>query len=328
MSKQNKMQKKIGKVRLGKKVAIVVASIVLLVAILYLNRALILRTVSPKYYVELSVIKSFKNISKVYETDTDKIFDKKFYFEMKDTDNPAISKISTRFTGSIDSIIDYSKKEASIDIHGGIMGINFINIETYTDGENLIADTGKRLGGLYAIDDSTLKSILANYNVGISNDNDSLLDMIFNRSEYYKQYYEQFIDSIKTLEVSCGDSRQIEINNKKVTVDIYTLKNEQYDIELYIDRELGLVGMSVPYTIFGKECSLDIIDTSSDRSFSECDITAYVDKYSYELEYTYTKKEGQVNKLSMEGATSISADVINGVSWYDIVSKLSNLLDE
>ena len=86
MSKQNKMQKKIGKVRLGKKVAIVVASIVLLVAILYLNRALILRTVSPKYYVELSVIKSFKNISKVYETDTDKIFDKKFYFEMKDTD--------------------------------------------------------------------------------------------------------------------------------------------------------------------------------------------------------------------------------------------------
>ena len=208
------------------------------------------------------------------------------------------------------------------------MGINFINIETYTDGENLIADTGKRLGGLYAIDDSTLKSILANYNVGISNDNDSLLDMIFNRSEYYKQYYEQFIDSIKTLEVSCGDSRQIEINNKKVTVDIYTLKNEQYDIELYIDRELGLVGMSVPYTIFGKECSLDIIDTSSDRSFSECDITAYVDKYSYELEYTYTKKEGQVNKLSMEGATSISADMINGVSWYDIFNKLSNLLDE
>ena len=45
-------------------------------------------------------------------------------------------------------------------------------------------------------------------------------------------------------------------------------------------------------------------------------------------EYTYTKKEGQVNKLSMEGATSINADVINGVSWYDIVSKLSNLLDE
>ena len=62
--------------------------------------------------------------------------------------------------------------------------------------------------------------------------------------------------------------------------------------------------------------------------FSECDITAYVDKYSYELEYTYTKKEGQVNKLSMEGATSISADMINGVSWYDIFNKLSNLLDE
>lgn len=326
MSKQNKMQKKVGKVRLEKKISIAIVSIVVVIAILYFNRASILKAVSPKYYVELSVVKSFKSISKVYETDTDRIFDKKFYFEMKDTDNPVISKISTRFTGSIDSTMDYSKEEASLDIHGGIMGINFINIETYIDGENVIADTGKKIGGKYSIDNNTLKSILADYNIDISMYNDSPLEMIFNRSESYKQYYEKFMDSIKTLQVSCNDSRQIEINNKTITVDIYTLKNEQYDIELYIDSEFRLIGMSVPYTIFGKECSLDIIDTSSDRSFSECDITVYVDNYSYEFEYTYTKKEGQVNKLSKDGALSISTDMIDGISWSDIFGKLADLL--
>lgn len=288
----------------------IIVTLVVLSSAIYIGRNTILQAVLPKKYVELSLMKTIKSVKNVYATDEDKVYDKKYYFELVNTDNDVITKVASNLSTSVDVTKDKSNHIMNVDLHMGIKGINFVNIDTYTDGSVLVIDTNKKIGGLYSVTNSTLSSYLQDKGVKLGEYEDIPLEKLFANGEFLKSLYNDLVENVKTMNVSKIGEKEIEVDIKTVKTTIYRLQNDKYCVDTYLDNEQNVVGCSFTCTVLDKMCKITITNDASYDVFSKCNINIECENKVYDVEYSFMKVQSEVSVIATNKAINID-DIYN-----------------
>lgn len=303
----------------------IVAVLVVLGSVTYIARNYILQAVLPKKYMELSLINTIDKVSKVYDDD-DEIYDKKYYFELVQTDNEILNKVAANLSSSIDVIKDKNNHKMSLDMHVGIKGINFVNINTYTDGSLLAIDTNKKIGGLYTVSNETLSSYLQDKGIELGEYKENPLEKLFEDGDFLKNYYKDLLKEVKSITVSKIGTKEVQIDTKSVLTTIYRLENDKYCVDMLVDNKQNIVGFTFNCTVLNEICKITVTNNDWYDVYSKCKINVEHDNRSYSVEYSFIKVKSEVNVIETDKAISID-DIYNFDIKELIPDKVKEILD-